>query len=249
MGSSKRLVAGVLLVTAGAIAACEDDAPGGSTPNPVFDSGVYTPPDAAVEAAVDAGVDACSDCDALKASLDGLRWEIPCKDNPGGTGCSADNPAPKTVTLAGAAGTTYDVTLRFRGVVESQLYTDVASTPIATGTNASFFAPSATWTDNGHNAYSLTISQPNFVAFLNHQSVTDASALPAHCFAIDYSVTVPIEAGAQVTLFATAADGAEYRNLDAETDGKPIVIADVPPAPNAYDGQFVQMDVVAISKR
>lgn len=241
-----RVAACGILVGVAAIAACEDGQ-NGTISNP--EAGVYVPPEASTPAPVDAASDACSDCDAVKASLSGLRWEIPCKDAPPGTGCAADNPTPKTVTLAGAAGTTYDVTLRFRGVVEAQTYTAIAASPTATGTNAPFFAPNATWTDNGHNAYRLTISKPSFTGFLNHQPSASPSALPAHSFATDYTVTIPVEAGADVTLFATAADGAQYKNIDAETNGNPIVVPDIPPAPNAYDGQFVQMDVVSITKR
>ena len=39
-------------------------------------------------------------------------------------------------------------------------------------------------------------------------------------------------------------DALQIQNVDA--DGAPIVPSGVPPAPDAYDGQFIQMDVVAV---
>ena len=42
-------------------------------------------------------------------------------------------------------------------------------------------------------------------------------------------------------------DGHEIENLDPA--GMPIVIPDIAPAPAAYAGQFVQMDVVSVASR
>jgi hypothetical protein len=56
--------------------------------------------------------------------------------------------------------------------------------------------------------------------------------------------TVPLDAGATVTLTAMPIDGHEIENVDPS--GTPIVIPDIAPAPAAYAGQFVQVDVVDV---
>jgi hypothetical protein len=38
----------------------------------------------------------------------------------------------------------------------------------------------------------------------------------------------------------------EIKNLDAQ--GTPAVVPGVPPAPAAFDGQFIQMDVVSVER-
>jgi hypothetical protein len=42
-------------------------------------------------------------------------------------------------------------------------------------------------------------------------------------------------------------DGFQLANRDAA--GNPIVIAGVPPAPTAFDGQFIQMEVLSVTPR
>jgi hypothetical protein len=69
--------------------------------------------------------DACSSGsgDAM-GELTGLRWELPCLGpHYGGSACAASaTPVVTAVTAGGAAGTTYDVALRFRGVIEHRSY-------------------------------------------------------------------------------------------------------------------------------
>jgi hypothetical protein len=48
-----------------------------------------------------------------------------------------------------------------------------------------------------------------------------------------------------VGLTADPTDGLEYSNEGP--DGGPVVPPGVPPAPMAFDGQLVQMDVVAVA--
>lgn len=240
----KTVIGIVALGVIGLLAACDEDPGTGSGPNLSLDAGAIEVPDAST-GTVDAG---CSGCGEIAASLGGLRWEIPCTSDAGGTGCAAVDPATKTVTLSGETGATYDVTLRFRGVVEPQIYTAVAAGPLATGTNGGFFAPNATYTSNGKNMYRLEISAPAFTGYLNYEAAGHTfNELEAYSFKIDYTVTIPITSGATVSLSASAVDGAQYKNVDA--NGQAIIIPDVPPAPAAYDGQFVQMDVVTIAKR
>jgi hypothetical protein len=174
-------------------------------------------------------------CTDVAAGLSGLRWALPCGADLGGHVCAATT-AMSMSTLKGEAGKTYDVTLRFRGVVEQRTYTG--------GTIDGYWvsgAPAPTPGD-AFNIYQLGISSPAQTFYLN----AGASSI-YRCFAIDYQETIAMAAGATVTLTADAVDGHEIENLDMTTDpANPIIVPDVPPAPAAYNGQFIQMDVLSV---
>jgi hypothetical protein len=172
--------------------------------------------------------------DDVAAALRGLRWEMPCKPGHQGPFCSAAVQKPVvTATLAGDPARQYDVTLRFRGVVEWEVYADGrAEEPWYVGGHP----------DNSiNNIYQLGISEPAQVFYLNAPGANDSLG---RVWSIDYQKTIRVQGGATVTLSADAQDG----NLVSNTDdkGKPLVIPAVPPAPAAFDGQFIQMDVVSV---
>lgn len=186
-----------------------------------------TGPDASTTA------DAATTPDASVAvGLDGLRWEIPCGAD-AGLACVVTDPTPVVAHLAGAAGTTYQVTLRFRGVVEQKAYTG--------GVADGYFYTGGAEDGGAYNVYAMTVSSPAQTYFLN----AGASDI-TNCWPLDYTETIPIDAGATVTLTSQAKDGQEIKNRDAAT-GAPIVVPDVPPAPDPFNGQFIQMDVVSVS--
>jgi len=92
---------------------------------------------------------------------------------------------------------------------------------------------------DGYNVYSLTISAPAQTVYLN-----SGTSYIGHCWPIDYTVTLPMQSSASVSLSADTVDGIEITNLDA--NGNPIVVPGISPAPAAYDGQFIQMDVTNV---
>jgi hypothetical protein len=168
----------------------------------------------------------------IALSLQGLRWEMPCKPQHADI-CDAAVAKPiKTATLAGDPATTYDVTLRFRGVVEQQAYA---------GGRADGLWYVGGRSDNGlYNIYELATSAPAQVFYLNagHASL-------AYVWPLDYQQTIRIQGGSTVTLIADPQDGSLVSNVDEH--GKPIVVPGVPPAPAPFDGQFIQMDVVSVT--
>ena len=179
-------------------------------------------------------------CQDVVGSFQGLRWSIPCAGVLDPAECDASSPAPQSTTVQGTAGVTYAVTLRFRGVVEQKTYSGGADGGMAaTGTTASFFVEGATPAGDGYNVYSLTISAPAQTVYLN-----SGTSYIGHCWPIDYTVTLPMQSSASVSLSADTVDGIEITNLDA--NGNPIVVPAIPPAPAAYDGQFIQMDVTNV---
>jgi hypothetical protein len=176
-------------------------------------------------------------CANVAGSLSGLRWNLPC--NPHGTAetaCTCVDPEVVSTTLGGLPGASYDVTLRFRGVVEQKTY-------VGGSHDGGMWQVGGTVPNDSYNIYRLDISSPAQTFFLNRGT----SAI-TRCWPIDYVETIRVAAGADVSLTAQVVDGQEIINRDA-TDGTggAIVIPGVPPAPESFDGQFIQMDVVDLS--
>jgi hypothetical protein len=179
------------------------------------------------------------------ASLTGLRLEVPCSGAKfgGDTECHWDpallqtaDPAWKLKreivrTFGGKPGVLYDVTLHVRGVVEPKNFT---------GGEVQFehFQTGGTAVRNDYNFYSLAVSDPAASYTFNR----NAEKVGHYTFVIDYQVTIPVRAGATVTM------GAYDSNDVAIANHKHLVVAGAPPAPAAFDGQFFQLDVVSVKK-
>ena len=177
------------------------------------------------------------------ASLGGLRLEVPCAGAKfgGDTECHWDpallqtaDPAWKLKreivrTFGGKPGVLYDVTLHVRGVVEPKNFT---------GGEVKFdhFQIGGTAVRNDYNFYSLAVSDPA----ANYTFNRNADKVGHYTFPIDYQVTIPVRAGATVTM------GAYDSNDVAIANHQRHVVAGVPPAPGYFDGQFFQLDVVAV---
>ncbi len=179
------------------------------------------------------------------ASLAGLRLEVPCADHfNDDTECHWDrgllqsaDPAWKLKreivrTFAGQAGTTYDVTLRVRGVVEPKNFTGGE-------VRHEHFQAGGTPVKNDYNFYSLRVSDPEGTYTFNRSE----QKVGHYTFPIDYAVTIPIRAGATVTM------GAYDSNDVAIANHEHHVIGGAPPAPAPFDGQFFQLDVESVQPR
>lgn len=174
-----------------------------------------------------------NECKDVATALQALRWEMPCKPHKGGDTCNAAVEKPtKSVTLAGTKGTTYDVTLHFRGEVEQNEYKG--------GSADGLWYTGGKSANTNYNIYKLEISDPPQAYYLNA-----GKAGIRHTWPLDYEKTLKIAGGATVTITGDAQDHALIVNQDDKK--KPIVVADVPPAPEAFDGQFIQMDVTKVA--
>jgi hypothetical protein len=168
----------------------------------------------------------------VAGALDGLRWELPCLDSEEPEVCSTEAGTSDELVFAPGGRGRFAVTLRFRGVVETKSY----------GGDGDGFFSNGGWPDSGPwNLYALEVASPPATYYLNHGETG-----LYHCFAIDYERTVTIAAGSRVVLDAQAFDGREIQNRTER--GDPIVIPGVDPAPEPFDGQFIQMDVVDIRR-
>lgn len=180
----------------------------------------------------DAEADAASD-GGIVTALAGARIELPCTAVTSSVACVASQ-VSKTFAFEGQLGTSYDVTLRFRGVVEENAYSCAAKV----GSFCSGGSPVVA----GWNVFSIKVGDPAQIYYLNA-----GTAGVLHCWPLDYQATIPIKGGAAIELAGDAIDGQQVRNIDAANN--PIVVPGVSPAPQAYDGQFVQIDVVSIQAK
>jgi lysozyme len=171
-------------------------------------------------------------CVSVAAALDGFRIELACTGAVSGFSCPS---APKTsgiVTLGGDPAVTYSVRIRVRGVVEQKTYTG--------GTNdGAYWQIGGTPGSDTYNVYELDVPAPAGIFYMNR----GASNIH-YCVPLDYEQTVLMAGGTTVKLAADPVDAYEIANLD-ET-GQPILVQDVPPYPTAFDGQFVQLNVVSV---
>lgn len=166
------------------------------------------------------------------ANLNGLRWQIPAVSSASGNTDNVVDPPVVTATMGGTMGMNYSVTLRFRGVVEQKTYEG--------GTTTGYWNVGGTPDGGAFNIYELSISDPQETYYLNA-----GTSNIYNCYAIDYQETIIINGGATVSLIAQTVDGHQIKNIDP--NGTPIVVPGIPPAPAAYDGQFIQMDVVSVN--
>jgi hypothetical protein len=179
----------------------------------------------------------------VAANLTDLRLEVPCA-NPkfnGDTECHWDPQLLQTADPAwklkreivrsfrGHAYCTYDLTLRVRGVVEPKNFTGGA-------VQFEHFQTGGTPVKNDYNFYSLHVSAPEATYTFNRHE----KKVGHYTFPIDYQVTIPVRGRARLTM------GAYDSNDVAIANHEHNVIPGVPPAPQPFDGQFFQLDVVAV---
>jgi hypothetical protein len=191
-------------------------------------------------ALTDGGLCAQGTCVDAAGTLSGVRCELACTGAPDDKNVCPSNAARLTTsTLNGASGASYDVTLRVRGVVEQKTYIGGAA-GVATGSkNPQMFRVGGDDNGDHFNIYRLVVSQPAQTFHLN----SGTSSIYT-CFPVDYSVTIRMAAGATITLSGDPKGVTVIANKDS--NGNAVVVPDVPPAPAAFNGQFVQIDVVSV---
>jgi hypothetical protein len=183
--------------------------------------------------------------DSIGKPLEGLRIDDPCTGSPStATGSTCNhlmNPFHKTVdaTLGGTPGTTYDVTLRVRGVVEPTKITGGTrpdtSTVVISGKmyRKTPYTVGGTPGDQTYQPWLFSVARPAQNYFFNDYGVTEHSS-----FLLDYQVTIPMEGGTKVTLDVNDGNDHEIDNYAKLTnDG-------IPGSMNL--GQYVQLSVVSV---
>jgi hypothetical protein len=172
------------------------------------------------------------------AELNGYRWQFPCKqkmpDKPReGADCDSglvtgdpfktDN-FKAVKNFGGEKGKKYSVTLRFRGVVEPMMYKNGKM-------DGDLFYIGGEPNNKTYNIYKIEVSSPASHYYLNRQD-----KVGHRIFTIDYTKTIRIDGGATVTLSGDGQNGRLISNFKKLT------------APEPYNGQFIQMDVVKVEE-
>ena len=162
--------------------------------------------------------------------LEGLRWDMPCTGAGVGMSCASTDPPVVTALIAGPVGEVYDVTLRFRGVIETRDY------PAMKTFDGNYWSqgPDPESVSNPENIYRLDISDPPQVFYLN--TATSAHPPLGTVFAIDYTKTVTMNANAIISMTAKGVDGQELFNNSVQVAGLTY-----------QQGQFIQMNVVSVT--
>jgi hypothetical protein len=149
----------------------------------------------------------------------------------------------KQATLGGTAGTTYDVTLRIRGIVEPTAITggmrpdtttfkylniDWRKVPYTIGG-----AVSTTTTDPDYTQWHIGVASPKQDYWLNDYQKTGH-----YIFKLDYQITIQVAGNSMVTLDGTDRNERQIVNWEKYTiDGI---------AGSVNFGQFVQVNVVSV---
>lgn len=176
------------------------------------------------------------------AAIDGFRFEFPCKDpmpetpKPGAdcySGLVTGDPNKTdnfTVekSFGGEKGKRYQVTLRFRGVVEPMMYKNGQQV-------GDYFYIGGEKNNGTYNIYEIRVSSPESHYYLNRQD-----KVGHQIFTIDYTQTIEIDGGATITFHGDGQNGRLISNF------KKLVVPGIPPAPKPFNGQFVQVNVVEV---
>jgi hypothetical protein len=184
------------------------------------------------------GADVPSDAGplAIASQLQGFRVELPCDVMTTEAGvCTTTAAVDKQthpLTVGGDPGTTYDIELRVRGVVEWMTYSGCAA-----GTQAPFCI-GGTKIDATFNIYSLSVPDPKQTYYFNW-----GTAIEHAVYTVDYTVTIPMKGKAALTF---SVDGQNLKEMANITN---LVVPGISPAPQAYAGQFLQLDVVSVTAR
>jgi hypothetical protein len=176
------------------------------------------------------------------AAIDGYRYEFPCKDpmpenpKPGAVGVSGratGDPATNDKftdvrVFGGKPGKRYKVTIRVRGVVEPMMYKDGERV-------GDFFQIGGAPNNATYNIYQLSVSLPVSHYFFNRQD-----KVGHRIFALDYTATIEIAGGATLTFHGNGQNGHMITNFAK------LVVPGIPPAPQPFNGQFIELNVIDV---
>ena len=171
------------------------------------------------------------------------RWEVPCTDPGDAEVCPAAMMLPpEEITFGGSPQKTYKVTLHFRGLTEPHTFLDPNGQRITTVTAAPYFLDSAQGEPEPSNytTFWIDVALPAKMYYANAFHTTDE---PFHhrLFALNYTAEIIVQGGSRVTLNHADGNARQVKNFEN------VVVDGVPPAPQVFDGQFLQVDVVSVS--
>lgn len=170
------------------------------------------------------------------------RIEVPCQGAHEGDLCSsAQSLPPQMLSVGGNPELTYQVKLRVRGVTEAHTFNDANGETIATETAAPYFLDSSGGTPNedAHALFWIDVPTPAEKYYLNAY-YTVSGSVDHQLFVLDYEATILVKGGSVVTFNFKDDNTEQSANVS-------LVVPGIPPAPQVFDGQFVQLDVLEVS--
>jgi hypothetical protein len=263
-GGSDNGSGGQIVTTTGTGGATNLGGGGGSSTVTSNDAGA---PKSDASNAMDSGGGSTGKLTPAETNLDGQKYLLACGPDQGYSNLVCQNPqgaCPNQgqpyltlgmhnrddhVKFGGTAGTVYQVTIRVRGIVEPKHYTGGTKDAADEG----FYTGGAPSTSGNYNVYLLKTSgmqgQSYFLNALNQQE--------AHfSYAIDYTVTIPIEGGADMWFLSDDSNCSAIKNCDTSSVDKPgnqpgcmpITLAGFNEAgiTQPYNGQFIVIHVVDV---
>jgi hypothetical protein len=202
-----------------------------------------------------------------QTNLDGQKYLLACGPDQGYSNLVCQNPQgacpnqgqpyltlgmhnrDEHVKFGGTAGTVYQVTIHVRGIVEPKHYTGGVKDTAHEG----FYTGGAPSQSGNYNVYLLKISgqqgQSYFLNALNQQE--------AHfSYPIDYTVTIPIEGGADMWFLSDDSNCSAIKNCDTSSVDKPggqpgckpitLTGFNEPGITQPYNGQFIVIHVTDV---
>ncbi|MBC8074030.1 MAG: hypothetical protein IAG13_37265 [Deltaproteobacteria bacterium] len=183
--------------------------------------------------------------------MNGYRWELPCADpslrdtcawDPALLEGAIDDPMytlhrEDAIVFGGDPSVVYDVEIRIRGLSEPK---DFSGGEV----QADHFQIGGTPGTNDYNIYSITVGEPAQVYTVNR----NAMGTGHYTFVMDYTVTIPIHGGTMVTMTMIDPNDQAIANPGGSSGSvDPFVVPEIPPFPDAFFGQFIQMDVLSVA--
>lgn len=188
---------------------------------------------------------------AFAGEMNGYRWELPCEDPSQRDTCpwdpallegAIDDPdvtlhRETLVVFGGDPAVVYDVEIRLRGLVEPKTFTGGEVW-------AEHFQLGGTPDVNDYNIYAIDVADPAQRYTLNR----NAMSVGHYTFVIDYTVTIPIRGGTEVRLTMIDPNNIAIANPGGSSgSADPFVVPEIPPFPDPFYGQFIQMNVLSVT--
>jgi hypothetical protein len=182
--------------------------------------------------------------------MNGYRWELPCADpslrdtcawDPALLDGAIDDPMytlhrEDAIVFGGDPSVVYDVEIRIRGLSEPK---DFSGGEV----QAEHFQIGGTPGTNDYNIYSITVEEPAQVYTVNRNEMGTGH----YTFVMDYTVTIPVHGGTMVTMAMMDPNDQAIANPGGSSgSADPFVVPEIPPFPDPFFGQFIQMDVLSV---
>jgi hypothetical protein len=152
--------------------------------------------------------------------------------------CLHEQLVEQEVTFGGETGTTYDVTLRIRGLFEPTTISG-GQTPMAPNP---YFKVGGTVAARDWSHWHIEVSSPAQTYWLNHDPSTQHII-----YKEDFEATIPIAAGATVVVRVIDGNDRQMDNAEMGLADRRQLIEGV--TTDVLDGQMLRLDVVAVEAR